>query len=966
MKKWNREALLRTSVLAGFVAAGAAAAPAIAQEEGAAQRETIQVTGSRIARPDATAPSPIVSVDAPALEVNNTINIEDYLNDLPQLIPGFDATSNNPGNGTANLSLRGLGAGRTLVLLDGRRMVSEGAGQTVNINTVPAALIERVDVVTGGASAVYGSDAVAGVVNFILRTDFEGVELDTSHRWSEQGGGSNTSISATIGGNFADGRGNAVLNMSYNRREELFQGDREFSRNTLIDNGSGTFGTTGSVLIEETLFAPGGVLIGGPFANFDWAAAGLQDRFDDRCVGTPDTCWAFAARIDANGLAQPFRTSGPNNDRYNYAPDNYLQLPQERYNFAAFANYEINRHFEVYGRAMYSNVIVDSQLAPTPAALRFTVSEDNAIFDGHADVLELMRTNPAINLGDTNGDGLEEFQFDIGRRFTEFGPRNSLRDTHAMLVGGGVRGDLFLSGWTYDVYAHFARTRADQIQTGNLSVSAFTAEVEAGRALIFGGPGALTDNVVAAATRTGAIFETNEQVQFVATTQGEIEQFRFGTANTPLQVVLGVEYREEFSRRQPDSVLGPDVRGFNQSTFIEGRFDVYEFFAEGVLPVIEGGTFAEYLGLNAAYRRSNYTTVGNTDTFAIGAEWIPVSDVRFRAQFQRAVRAPSVSQLFQTDTNGFPGVSDPCASGLGAWGNLSSAQQATVEANCVANGVPMGAVPVAQVNSQVETIFRGARDLEAEEADTITLGVSYSPSFLPGLTVRADYYDIEIGNALSGPSAQEVVNACTLFGVQAACDLLVRGGGGTLTLIDFLSTENQTGLFVRGIDYGFDYIFDAGDMGTFALGLNATWTDTSSFQLSPQTTRIECAGFYGADCGQPTPVHKWLASASWMYGPLTANVRWTHVGEVTDTLTQFYGARADQLDVTHIGSIDYFDLNLSYDFTDNVRFYGGVRNMFDQSPPIVGDGPQSQQANTWPATYDPFGRQFFLGVTARY
>ena len=266
--------LLCTSMLSGIAAMVAMPAAAVAQEESAAQ-DVIQVTGSRIQRPDVTAPSPITSIDETTLEVNNTINIEDTLNDLPQLVPAFDASSNNPGNGTATLSLRGLGASRTLILVDGRRMVGEGTGSIVNVNSIPTALLERVDIVTGGASAVYGSDAVAGVVNFIIKDDFEGVEVDVSQRWTEDGGAGNFNSSITMGGNFDGGRGNAVLSLSYNDREELFQGDRDFSRDTLIDNGSGTFGTTGSINIPNTLLLPPGTFTSanGGFAAFNPSVA---------------------------------------------------------------------------------------------------------------------------------------------------------------------------------------------------------------------------------------------------------------------------------------------------------------------------------------------------------------------------------------------------------------------------------------------------------------------------------------------------------------------------------------------------------------------------------------------------------------------------------------------------------------------------------------------------------------------
>ncbi|MBR9826937.1 MAG: TonB-dependent receptor [Alphaproteobacteria bacterium] len=973
--------MMASTLLAGV---GAIAAPAVAQDTQADQ-ETITVTGSRIQRPDMVAPSPVTSVDETILEINNTINIEDSLNDLPQLVPALDQSSNNPGNGTATLSLRGLGAARTLILVDGRRMVGEGTGSTVNVNSIPTALIERIDIVTGGASAVYGSDAVAGVVNFIIKDDFEGVEWDVSNRWTEQGGGEQFTTSVTIGGNFDGGRGNAVLSMSYNNRSSLFQGDRDFSAFTAIDNGSGTFGTTGSINIPQTaVFAPN-------FSSFDRTAApGYDANFAARCApATSDNCWSFGIFVDDNGDVQPFRTSGPNNDRYNYAPTNYLQLPQDRYNIAAFANYEINSRVEAYGRAIYTNTIVDSQLAPTPGGTQFlfTIDENNPFVfgpTGNAELAALFNANAAINVGDIDGDGDNEYQFTTGRRYQEISTRNDLRDTNTYVIGGGLRGNLN-DNWSYDVYAQYGTSRFHRTQTGNVSISAVQAVVEEGRWNIFGGENSLTPELADEISRTGMITAENRQTSVVATTSGELTQFQSPMASAPLAVVLGAEYREEYVRRIPDSVLGPDVMGFNQSTFIEGSYDVYEVFGEAQMPLIEGAEFAEYVGINAGYRYSDYSSVGTVESYFFGGEWVPVDSVRLRAQFQRAVRAPSIGNLFQSDSNGFPGVQDPCSDGgNGAFNLLDTTQQAAVTQNCInLEGIAAAEMNpgVPQLNSQVEAVFRGATNLEAEEADTLTLGVQWSPSFIDGLTLTLDYFDIEIANALGGATAQQIVNDCAINGNAAACALTERSGNGALSLfgeragvdtngngtIDALTTENQTGLFVEGFDYGFSYDINPDwNFGSFRLAMNGTRLETNSFQPTPSLGVIECKGFYGADCGEPTPENKFLATGSWFYGPLTTTVRWSHIGEMTDVQTQFYGGYAAGLDVTSIDSFDYFDLNMNYQLTDNWMVYGGIRNVFEQEPPLLGDGPQSEQANTWPATYDPYGRQFFFGLTARY
>ena len=575
---------LRASLLTGVAAV--AAMPAFAQEEGDAD-DTILVTGTRIQREDLNAPSPVTTVNSEQLVLTNTVNSEQFLNTLPQVIPSFDQTSNNPGNGTARVNLRGLGTTRTLVLVDGTRFAGNGPAFIVDLNNIPAALVERIDVVTGGASAVYGSDAVAGVVNFILKDDFEGIQLDASHELSAAGWDANTTnVAITAGGNFADGRGNVVVSASYTNREALFQGDRDFSSFTYRDPGTGN-GADGFILAGSANIPGGGffspnfnafgldgpevddgdptTLNSGRAINTNFSSTTTINDIDPLCGAASTGCTGFRGS-DGNTI-NGFRftvPAGQATDEYNYAPANYLQLPQERYNLTAIASYEVNDYIEMYMRGVFSESVVDSQLAPTPAFLLLTVNNDNpnipstllSLITGDVGVADDPATTTLDEeiTGANNGDGTSTFF--ISKRYEELGTRNSLRDTTALQLLTGARGDLN-DTWSYDTYLNFTRSTNTQIQTGNISISALQAGLlcDGGPTAVasgctapyvdlFGGQGGLSSAAVAFISRTGAIVQEVEQTQWVGTLAGDLDGLRMPWADSGVAAVLGVEYRE--------------------------------------------------------------------------------------------------------------------------------------------------------------------------------------------------------------------------------------------------------------------------------------------------------------------------------------------------------------------------------------------------------------------------------------
>lgn len=961
---------MRSTILTGVAAA--TALPAFAQEAPAPVTEDeILVTGTRISREDLSAPSPVSTITSQQLTLTNTVNSEQFLNTLPQVIPSFDQTSNNPGTATATVSLRGLGTDRTLVLIDGARFVPQSAGSAVDLNTIPTALVERIDVVTGGSSAVYGSDAVAGVVNFILKDDFEGVQFDITDDFSAHSFDANTFNTAiTMGGNFADGRGNAVFFASYTNRQPLLQGERAFSTNAFFDPGVGN--EAQGFILGGSSSIPGTRFRGGKSTNFGLTGAQVG-AIDPNCgAANQNSCFGFfvpAAGSAIRGLR--FGGAGGVTDLYNYSPTNYLQLPQERYNISGFASFEINDHIELYARGIFSDNTVDQQLAPTPATPTILINLDNPAIP--SDLLAIITNDPGSN----NGDGTATIR--ISKRFEELGPRNSLRESTAFQQLIGVRGDLN-EQWSYDAFFNFSRSTVTQIQTGNLSVSALQAAIlcDGGPTAIasgcddpfvnvFGGPGSISQAGADFIDRTGAIFDEIEQTQAVISVSGDLDNWRTPWADHGVALVLGGEYRENFANSQPDSVLGPDVRGFNSSLPVGGRYDVYELFGETQIPIITGMPFIESFTINGAYRYSDYSIsqVGGTHTFAVGGDYQPIPDLRLRAQFQRAVRAPNIAELFSAFSNGFPGATDPCSGGtFGSFG------PDTIVSTCVATGVPAGQVGAAfQGNSQIEALFGGNPDLFQETGDTLTIGFVYTPDYVPGLNVQVDFYDIDIKDAITIIPLQTILDECHKLNIAASCAVIAGNRNPSTGEIAFpftpnLGSINAARIKVRGIDANVSYQFDTPQVpGSFTVQYYGSYTLRAESQNSASSPFVTCEGEFGLECGEPTPEYKHTMQVSHLWGPLTTSLRWRALSSVDADDATIAAGVSDLSD--SIGWFNYLDVTTQIELTENFIFTAGVRNITGKDAPVLGS-TSTEQANTFPATYTPFGRQVFVGGSFRF
>lgn len=993
--------LSKASLLAGTVLLSSAlASPALAQADSQVQEnpvgtdidpssgtgsEGIVVTGSRIQRRDLTSTSPLAVVQDEEFKLSGAVNVEQVVNTLPQVVPGTTSFSNNPGGGVATLNLRGIGSARTLVLVNGRRWVSFDTSQVVDLNTIPQFLLDSVDVVTGGASAVYGSDALAGVVNFRLKQNLNGVEAGGQYSITNEGDGARYQAFMAIGATTDDGRGNVTAYAEYYNRKPIFQGARSFSRFALQDDGTG-LSPGGSPTTPQGRVSVAGTSVVG----LDPDGAGpLKAPTLPRGVGNYSTANfdGLGANFGSPGVSDPFDFPG---DYYNYAPANYLQVPQERYLMGGYGSYEINDNVTAFAEVTFVNNRVANELAPSPVGGTFNVNL--AAVQGYlspadfATLQQIDANETAINAaraaaglaplfgpisGGLNAQNPGVVQLGISRRIVETGSRNSLDERNAFRILAGLKGDLF-EGWNYEAYYSFARTRNSNIQAGNISASAYRRGVETGAINVFGAGTLSQDDVdsISILAQNG-----EESVLQVASASVSGSLFNTGMGAEDIAVAFGAEYRKVSARFIPDTALASgDVIGFNAGDPTEGSYNVKELFAELSVPLIADRPFFYRLALNGAARYSDYSleAVGGVWTYAGGIEFAPVPDITFRAQYQHAVRAPNVGELFGGQSNGFPGATDPCSL-------ASAVTNSTINQLCLQTGVPAGSIgtPGLQPATQIQALFGGNPDLEEETSDTYTAGAVIRPRFIPGLNIAIDYFNITVDNYIStlGGGLNGTLDLCynQIQDINSVyCQAIANGGRnpangqiGDNNFLPLIGNANVAKIETSGVDLQVDYSLplsfgmfgETSKVNFFFLG---TYTnDFKFFAVQEQDNFNNCAGRFGQlVCGNPQPKWKWTSRLSYIDGPLTLSGRWRHLASVRDD------DDATDYVVETIPSYDLFDLTLGFDVTENLSLAMGVNNIFDKKPIQIGDN--QEQANTYPGVYDVLGRDYFVSVNLKF
>ena len=1027
LQKAVRFALATITASAGVATLHAQTAPAQPAEAAAAPLQEVVVTGSRLKTPNETAISPITTVSATDIQATGLTRVEDVLNNLPMVFAGMNSTTSNGADGTASVDLRGLGNQRTLVLVNGRRL-GPGAPTGRNysdINFVPTALIQRVDVETGGASAVYGADAVAGVVNFILNTHFEGVQVNAGYHFNEHNN-NQTSISSIVsaagfatppssvntaygkygsviaGSNFADNRGNATAYVTYDNQGAALQKNFDYSACNLA--GSGTSLVCGGSSTSA----------GGRFEAFNTAGVRYINQTVDR----------------STGLMRAFSTA---TDLYNFAPLNYYQVPNERWTAGTFVNYEINSWATAYMDVMYMRNQSQAQIAESgdfgypsfvACANPLLTAQEVSVLCSAANLAA--QGNPFETYNGVNYPGLNML---ILRRNVEGGPRVATFSTDAAREVIGLRG-AFGDAWNYDIYAQHGTVDVANGNQNYLSVpnlqQAINALPGAGGTTVCGGPTGLIPPLV---STTGTAYAANkacspwnlwvpsgghagsvvtpaaltfmsvplllqgdvtEQVVSGSIT-GDIGKYgvKLPTADDGLQLNVGAEYRSEASEFLPDALsqAGSAAGSGGPTPPVHGDFHVSEVFTEERLPLATHVPGAEDLSLEGGYRYSKYTEGFDTSTYKIGLEWSPVRDVRVRGSYQRAVRAPNINELYLPQTVGLDGSSDPCAAPLKA-GSTTTLTTGATAAACALTGVTAAQFGNIGPNSanQYNGLQGGNPLLVPEKADTYSVGFQLTPRAVPNLSVSVDYFNIKIKNVIGPVGGDTILNNC-IFGTagqQATyCPLVHRDPTGSLWLTPagYVTdvNQNQGALITKGIDIKGSYRaqLPAG-IGSLLFGMEGTKLNSLATTPVAGGASYDCQGYFGSVCGAGDPSWRHVLNATWStpWDALDVTLRWRYIGsvdsETTSSNTFLKGTPFVPLE--HISAFNYVDLTAALNVYKNIRFTVGVNNIADKDPPLVVNGDCSTSSpagancngNTFPGVYDAMGRYIFMQLQANF
>jgi iron complex outermembrane receptor protein len=986
MRKSNLRATAGWQALA-LLGAGVLATPAMAQEappasseaspaeeepassseaNAAASEEAIIVTGSRLVRPELDAPSPVTTVDSETFDLTGTVTVETLLNELPQLIPGNTRTSNNQGGEDfSTLDLRGLGPSRTLILVDGERVPASSTTGVVDIGTIPAGLIERVDVVTGGASAVYGSDAVAGVVNFILKDNYEGLEVTGQYGITDQGDGDTFNIQGLLGGNFADDRGNLTFFSSYFTRESVGQGDRDVTRDVGVvyydyDTATGDvfyfvpdhlqptsdftsrFGASGVIgtIANGSGTPPWGWITNDPSNPFTGLATLLPDTFgagntDTNCDGVPggavntgNISFDDLGRLTPRNVAGlcGFADRSTGSSRYNFNPDNFLITPYTRWNMALTGRYDISDAIRLKIVANYTDSEQTVNLAPTPATgltvdptLNPFIKLNGAcgVESCHPDLLAALNSRPD-----------PDAPFTIDRRFSETGPRVGIFENKNATLRGTLSGPL-AHGFNWDVTASYGR--ADQLASlnGNINRTAVAQGLAGctGANLLPGcvpidifGPGTLSPEAVAFVqidTKESRFFD---QARIAGNITGNLVDLPAG----PVGVAIGAEARTDRGRiKVDDAQRTGNIYGFNATQDQEGKLNVKEIYGEVRVPILADLPFVHEFSVEAGARFSDYSSVGGLLNWKFGAQWSPVDWLKFRGIFNKAARAPSIVELFQNGDQGFPPYSDFC--------NTAGGRTAEELALCQAQAPLAPFTPgFAQNNSQVQAFAFGNSSLTEETANTFTLGAVLTPNLgLGRFSATVDYYNIDIKDFVVAIGAQTIINRCVASLDPNSSECLRIHRDQVTGQIDFIDTTiaNEGRLKTSGIDTQLNYTVPFADIGIgipgrLRLQELLSWTDKFEFNGG------ESAGTTGGGIGGTIPEWKSTLTVAYDSDDFTAQLRWNWQSDVDDI--SFCGVGNSSCGSPDVKGLSYVDLSLRKSIGNNFEVTGIVQNLFNQ------------------------------------
>ncbi|MBA3666963.1 MAG: TonB-dependent receptor [Sphingomonas sp.] len=1084
MKLDFRQRLLATTLLVG---AGLIAQPAFAQDtqtadpaaappsgpveaqptpsvaatgEPVSETKDIVVTGTRIPSANLESAAPVTVVSSQDLKLSGTTRVEDLLNSLPSVGASQSSGLSNGATGTAEVDLRYLGSKRTLALINGRRLVPgdpNSSTQAADLNFIPSSVVKRVEVLTGGASSVYGADAVAGVVNFIMDTNFTGIRFDGQYSvyqhsngdpsvgncaavqarlCSSVGQGLNVSDilnlrgfgfpkgsvvdggtfdgTVSIGSGFDDNKGHALAYFGYRKVRPVLQGRRDFS-SCVLQNAAGN-------------------RTPGP----------RNPRCGGSATANPGTAVIFATS-SSGSVTSTVAALGPgtitpfSSNLFNFAPLNYFLRPDERYIGGVFADYEINNAIKPYLEFMFMDDHTLAQIAPSgdfgntltincdnpllSASQRTTICSPVNLINGFVGNFPLTSgaKNPGAPIDFVNtvpgGAPFNKAFFQLLRRNTEGGPRiNDLRHTSFRGVLG-TKGDLS-KAWSYDAYYQYGRTNYDQVYKNEFSAARLTRALDVVdnpnvantaanpfqpvcRSFLDGSdPTCVPFDVFTgtpvspAAVNFLNVFgviqgNTSEQVANANFT-GALGEYGLQSpwAEEGFGVNVGVEYRKESLSLNPDqSFQTGDLTGQGAPTLpVSGNFRVFEYFGEAQLPIVQNN-FIDNLSLGLGYRKSYYKLSSgrkyNTNTYKLSAEFAPIRDIRFRAAYNRAVRAPNIQELFAPQFVGLDGSNDPCS------GHIIQ----PTEFGCIAQGVKAGTGTPSNPAGQYNGLLGGDPNLSPEKATTKTAGVILQPRFLPRFAFTVDYFNINVKKAIQGFGADAILQACidgttSLTSVSPACALVNRDAAGSIWLTpggfvrDLPNNEGE--VETSGLDFNGSYSHGVGGLGSLSLSFLGTYLRHYKVD-NGLTEPYDCAGLYGPICsgnavasGAPLPKWRHKARATLqMRNGIGVSLGWRMVGKVKAETLEDSNSLAGQFNFDpglHIKAQHYFDLATTFTVGDHYNLRLGVNNILDNDPPLVTGGNANRSGsnlcpagacngNTYPGTWDALGRYIYAGVT---
>ena len=925
-----RNTLLRNAIRRGLslhgvagvtLALGAVAGPALAQDDTTSQQlETITVTGSNIRRVDIETANPVITLDRAEIQKSGKLTVGDLLQQLPTVAgAAMNPNVNNGGGvGAAVVDLRGLGSNRTLILVDGRRAINN------DINALPASAIERVEVLTSGASAVYGSDAIAGVVNFIMRKDYQGAELALNYGVTDKDDGARSGATFTFG--HTSDRGSLFGGIDYNQMDPILAGHRDFALYAL------TFNPDGSVIRGGSFTGPGGF-----FANVAEFADCAYYGY-----GTADP-----SAPGGNGIPPGFRcyvgsSQDPDqNDNFNYAPINLITTPQERANFFLNGNYRISDSAEIYAQVFHNTTRSAAQLAPAPISMAgtgITMSADNPY-------------NPfGVDIG-AGADG------DFGVRLTALGPRYAAFRSVTDQGRFGVRGNLFDTDWQYDVWTNYGH-QWFEFTSQNYFNAALTGTALSGDCV-------MPDEGPLSTTTCLNIFNQADPItqqlmrQFYSLSvdnggnarerqggfdmNGSLFELPGGTA----QLAVGANYRKFELVQFADTAIITDPATGDCGSLPElctspysGGYDVKEAYAEAFVPLLKDIPFMHSLNLILGDRYSDYSSFGSTNNWKIALEYRPIEDLLLRGTVSQVFRAPNTGELFTGQSSSF----DPYTPGPNQ--------------------------PRSFNNDQIQTIFSGAAvsgyPIKPENGKSFNFGAVYDPQWLDGLSISADYWRVYLLNNITRPVGQTIVDFCYAGGAydpdNPYCQAITFTSTGSILSLSgpYTSVQNLGRLDASGVDIAINYRLPELAFGNFNVGLNATYLSEYDNQV-PGAPRDSVAGTFNAQYGN-FPRWRALGSIGWQLGDFSANWQVRYLGRLKNTAPAF----ADYGDgFLPIGSVTYHNISFGYNIEPiNTRIDLGVDNVGDKQPPLFYQS--TTNANIDINTYDPIGRYYFGRVTVKF